>query len=209
MTTTAPTMLGCASAAARPPIGGYDFPVDPDIAAPSAPIYWRPEIAPAVVTLVASLPGLELGSGDLTENIVERRVDDRGLTWARLRNGAVLVGTVTDFDAESLGVLIPLDDDWPTRVAAADRVRRQLIERTADPPLTHQQRGRLKRALRTVDGRLDGASYRAVATVFFGARRVAEEPWKTSSLKAQVARLAAHGRFLINTGYKGLLKGRR
>lgn len=26
----------------RPLIGGCDFPVDPDIAAPSAPVFWRP-----------------------------------------------------------------------------------------------------------------------------------------------------------------------
>lgn len=193
----------------RPLIGGCDFPVDPDIAAPSAPVFWRPEIAPAVVTLIAALPDLGLRSVSLAGSIADLRTDDRDLFWMRLHNGAVLVGADTDTDSESLGVLIPLDDEWPTRVAAADRLRRQLIERTADPPLRQQQRERLKRALRTVDGRREGASYRTVATVFFGARRVAEEPWKTSSLKAQVARLAAHGRFLIDTGYKALLKGRR
>ena len=189
-------------------IGGCDFPVDPDIAAPSAPVFWRPEIAPAVVTLVATLPDLGLRSLSFAYNIAEHRTDERSLSWMRLQNGAVLVGTQTDVDSASLGVLIPLDDDWPTRVAAADRLRRRLIERTADPPLTQQQRARLKRALRTVDGRRDGASYRAVATVFFGARRVAEEPWKTSSLKAQVARLAVHGRMLIDRGYRLLLQGR-
>ena len=125
----------------------------------------------------------------------------------RLRDGAVLVTGEAALNAEALGILIPLDDDWPTRVAAADRLRRRLIERTADPPLTRQRRKRLTRALRTIDGRRSGASYRAVATVFFGARRVAEEPWKTSSLKAQVARLAAHGRMLIKSGYRNLLSG--
>ncbi|WP_306120714.1 MULTISPECIES: DUF2285 domain-containing protein [unclassified Roseitalea] len=192
----------------RPLIGGCDFPVDPDIAAPSAPVFWRPEIAPAVVTLVAALPDLGLPSVSFADNIAEQRTDDRGLSWMRLHSGAVLVRANTDTASESLGVLIPLDDDWPTRVAAADRLRRRLIERTADPPLTLQQRERLKRALRTVDGRRDGASYRSVATVFFGARRVVEEPWKTSSLKAQVARLAAHGRMLIDHGYRRLLQGR-
>ncbi|GAB5471662.1 MAG: hypothetical protein Kilf2KO_46920 [Rhodospirillales bacterium] len=113
----------------RPLIGGCDFPVDPDIAAPGAPVFWRPEIAPAVVTLVAALPDLGLRSLSFSDNMADLRTDDRGLSWVRLHNGAVLVG--------------------------------------------------------------------------------AEEPWKTSSLKAQVARLAAHGRFLIDTGYKALLRGRR
>ena len=202
-------MNGCDAVVDYPPIGGCDFPVDPDIAAPSAPVFWRPEIAPAVVSLVASLPDVGLRSFSLADSIIECRNDEYGLSWLRLSSGAVLVGGEAELDAEALGILIPLDDDWPTRVAAADRLRCRLIERTADPPLTRQRRKRLMRALRAVDGRRDGASYRTVATVFFGARRVAEEPWKTSSLKAQVARLAAHGRFLIDTGYKALLRGRR
>lgn len=126
----------------------------------------------------------------------------------RLRNGTTIVGADTDIDAESLSTLIPIDDDWPVRVAAADRLRRRLIDRTTDPPLTRQRRERLKRALRTVDGRRTGASYRAIATVFFGARRVAQEPWKTNSLKAQIARLAAHGRMLVDHGYRLLLEGK-
>ena len=201
------TTNGCDAAADRPPIGGCDFPVDPDITAPSAPVFWRPEIAPAVVSLVATLPDVGLRSFRLPDSIVERRNDECGLSWLRLRAGAVLVGSDTELDADALGILIPLDEDWPIRIAAADRLRRRLIERTADPPpLTRQRRKRLTRALRTIDGRRNGASYRAVATVFFGARRVADEPWKTSSLKAQVARLAAHGRMLIDHGYRKLLR---
>ena len=154
------------------------------------------------------MPAVGLRSFSLTDSIIERRNDEHGLSWLRLRDGAVLVGDEAELDAEALGILIPLDDDWPIRIAAADRLRRRLIERTADPPLTRQRRNRLTRALRTIDGRRNGASYRAVATVFFGARRVAEEPWKTSSLKAQVARLAAHGRMLIESGYRLLLEGK-
>ena len=201
-------MNGCDAVVDYPPIGGCDFPVDPDIAAPSAPVFWRPEIAPAVVSLVASLPPVGLRSFSFADSIIERRSDEHGLSWLGLRDGAVLVANDAELDAEALGILIPLDDDWPTRIAAADRLRRRLIERTADPPLTRQRRERLTRALRTIDGRRSGASYRAVATVFFGARRVADEPWKTSSLKAQVARLAAHGRMLIDRGYRLLLQGR-
>ena len=195
-------------AAERSPTGGCDFPVDPDIAAPRAPVYWRPEIAPAVVTLVAATPNVPLQSVTIAEDIVERRNDGRGLSWVRLRNGATIVGADTDIDAESLSILIPIDDDWSVRVAAADRLRRRLIDHTADPPLTHQRRERLKRALRTVDGRRTGASYRTVATVLFGARRVADEPWKTSSLKAQIVRLAANGRTMVESGYRLLLEGK-
>jgi len=99
-------------------------------------------------------------------------------------------------------VLIPFDDDWSIRVAAAERLRPTMIERTADPPLTEQRRERLKRAMRCIDGRAERASYRSIATVFFSTRRVADEPWKTSSLKAQVARLTAHDRMRIGQGNK-------
>ena len=149
-------MNGCKAAAERPPIGGCDFPVDPDIAAPDAPVFWRPEIAPAVVSLVASLPDVGLRSFSLANDIIERRNDEHGLSWLRLRAGAELVADEVELDAEALGILIPLDDDWPIRIAAADRLRRRLIERTADPPLTRQRCKRLTRALRTIDGRRTG-----------------------------------------------------
>ena len=109
---------------------------------------------------------------------------------------------------QPIGILLPLDDSWPVRLASADRLYQQLINRHAEHPLTQQRRERLKRALRTVDGNQSGATYRAVAKVFFGTERVAAEPWKTSSLKAQIARLAAYGRKMINHGYKELLQGR-
>jgi hypothetical protein len=132
--------------------------------------------------------------------------DGYGLKWARLNNGTVLVGAVDDRDRKPFGILLPLDDDWPIRLAAAADLRRALIDRTADPPLSRQRRDRLKRALRCVDARRAGASYREVAAVYFGARRVSAEPWKTSSLKAQIVRLAAYGQSMIDRGYRDLLR---
>lgn len=60
--------------------------------------------------------------------------------------------------------------------------------------------------LRALDGSLAGASYRAIAEALFGAERVAREPWKTSSVRAQVIRLVAKGRRLMRGGYRDLLK---
>ena len=194
--------------AAAPLSGGCDFPVDPDLEPPAAPVFWNPADAPAVVHLVAPLPPVGLASEKLARPVADARTDEAGLLWRRLHNGGVLVGGSHDVAAEPVGILIPFDKDWSIRVAAAERLHSTLIERTADPPLTVQRRERLKRALRCIDGRAEGASYRAVATVFFGPRRVADEPWKTSSLKAQVARLAAHGRMLIDRGYRDILRGR-
>lgn len=194
--------------AATPRSGGCDFPVDPDLEPPAAPVYWNPADAPAVVHLIAPVPPVGVVSVTLARSGMDERADGAGLLWRRLHNGAVLVGPSDSPGDAPIGVLIPFDDAWSVRIAAAERLRATLLDRTADPPLTTQKRERLKSALRCVDGRAEGASYRAVATAFFGDQRVAEEPWKTSSLKGQVARLAAHGRLLIDRGYRDLLRGR-
>lgn len=159
-----------------------------------------------MVQLIAVLPDIGLTASIPPESVADRKIDAEGLSWVRLKEGVNLVGDqVGDLP---VGLLLPLDGDWPTRLAAADRLYHQIIDRDADPPITRQRRDRLKRALRTIDGRQSGASYRAVATAFFGADRVAAEPWKTSSLKAQVARLASYGRMMIDQGYRNLLRGK-
>ena len=170
-----------------------------------APIFWLPTAAPAVVQLIDALPDVGLTSANPAARIAYQKIDDDGISWVRLKNGVNLVGNL--LSDRPVGLLLPLDDDWAVRLAAADRLYHQLVERDLHPPITRQRRERLKRALRTIDGRQRGASYRAVATVFFGAARVSAEPWKTSSLKAQIARLAAYGRMMIDHGYRNLLKG--
>ena len=188
--------------------GGCDFPVDPELDAPDAPVFWNPEDAPAVTQLIAPLP-TDLRTAPLARLLHSAQTrDGSGLTWARLDDGTVLVGAVDDRDRKPFGILLPLDDDWPIRVAAANRIHRVLIDWTADPPLSRQRRDRLKRALRCVDAIASGASYRDVATVFFGTRRLHEEPWKTSSIKAQVVRLTVYGKKMVGGGYRELLRGR-
>jgi len=186
--------------------GGCDFPVDPELDAPDAPVFWNPEDAPAVAQFIAPLPpGLRSSSPARLVQPAQTR-SEHDLTWARLDNGTVLVGAVDDRNRNPFGILLPLDDDWPIRLAAADGLRRTLIDRTADPPVSRQRRDRLKRALRCVDARRAGASYRDVAALYFRPRRVSAEPWKTSSLKAQIVRLAAYGQSMIDRGYRDLLR---
>lgn len=156
-----------------------------------------------MVQLIAVLPDIGLTASIPPESIADRKIDADGLSWVRLEDGTNLIGD--QVGDRSVGLLLPLDGDWPIRLAAADRLYHQLVDGNADPPITRQRRERLKRALRTIDGRQSGASYRTLATVFFGADRVAAEPWKTSSLKAQMARLASYGRMMIDRGYRQLL----
>jgi hypothetical protein len=128
------------------------------------------------------------------------------LVWSRLESGAVLVAEYVEADAP-FGVVLPLDAHWSALLAAAERLRNALVGLAMVPEITPQRRDRLKRALRTIDGRRQGASYRAVAETFYGKSRVAGEHWKTSPLKAQVARLAVLGRMMIDRGYRMLLQG--
>lgn len=186
--------------------GGCDFPVDPELDAPDAQVFWNPEDAPAVAQFIAPLPSDLRSSSPARLWQPAQTRSEAGLKWARLDDGTVLVGAVDDRDPKPFGILLPLDDDWSIRLAAADALHRALINRTTDPPISRQRRDRLKSALRCVDARRAGASYREVAAVYFGARRLSAEPWKTSSLKAQIVRLAAYGQSMIDRGYRDLLR---
>jgi hypothetical protein len=131
-----------------------------------------------------------------------------GLMYVRLATGALLV-----LDAKNLhrplGILVPLDEHWTARVDILKALRAQLLHhKRSPPPLTPQQRRRIQLALRTLDARRDRASYQTIAQHLFGAEAVSREHWKTSSLKAQITRLTAHGTHLTTTGYRLLLLGR-
>lgn len=71
-----------------------------------------------------------------------------------------------------------------------------------------QRHRRLTLSLRALDGHLAGASYRAIATVLFGAVRVAAESWKTASVRDRTIRLVRGGIQLMRRGYRALLRGR-
>jgi hypothetical protein len=103
-------------------------------------------------------------------------------------------------------VLIPLDDDLPTRVDTALRLWAVLNGKDAQLMLTSQQRQRVLKGLRAADARSDGATYRDIASALLGPARIAAEHWKTSSLRAQVIRLVGYGNILIAGGYTALLR---
>ena len=188
--------------------GGYDFPVDPDIEAPHAPVFWTPSIAPAAVGFVAPI---------FTDDVVSTRLDaaditvlgtSDGLMFVRLSSGALLVLEPRSL-RRPVGILLPLDEHWDARLETLKALRIQLLtSKRARVPLTPQQRRRILLALRTLDARRDRASYQTIARQLFGADAVSREHWKTSSLKAKVTRLSAHGRHLTSRGYRFLLLGR-
>ena len=138
---------------------------------------------------------MRISARDVT--ILEEKGDTR---IARLSCGAVAVMAATPID-QPIGILLPLDAHWSARLAQLERYRALLSGRAmSDMTVTLQQRSRIRLALRVHDGRATSASYQAIARQLFGADAHAREHWKTSSIKARVARLAAHGRHLTRTG---------
>lgn len=77
-----------------------------------------------------------------------------------------------------------------------------------DTRVTTQQRRRLRLMMQATDGRANGASYREIATAFYGTARVGAAPWKTSSLRAAVIGLVKGGAAMISGGYLQLLRHR-
>ncbi|WFU23205.1 DUF2285 domain-containing protein [Bradyrhizobium sp. CB1717] len=80
---------------------------------------------------------------------------------------------------------------------------RAINGRPPGPPialLSAQRRKRLALSLRALDGHMDGASYRDIAVVLFGPRRISEQAWKTHPLRSRIIRLLKAGLALMRGG---------
>jgi hypothetical protein len=113
--------------------------------------------------------------------------------------------------AEGAAAIIPLSPEGFDRLEAVARLLRSLHGRAIPPDtrLTRQQHQRARRMLQAVDGRLSGASYRDIAATLFGARDLADEPWKTSSRRFATMDLVRGGLAMVAGGYRRLLSHRR
>ncbi|MGY8669370.1 DUF2285 domain-containing protein [Bradyrhizobium sp. UFLA05-109] len=104
--------------------------------------------------------------------------------------------------------LLP-DAEFEIRAHAAHCFWRAINGRSPGPPFHHlsaQRRKRFALALRALDLSMDGASYRAIAEVLFGSRRVSERAWKTNDLRSLVIRLVKAGLALMRRGHRALLR---
>jgi hypothetical protein len=107
---------------------------------------------------------------------------------------------------------LPFDEDFEIRAHAARRLWRALKGRPAGPAfqeLSLQRRQRLALALRALDGRIEGNSYRAIAEGVFGTKRIPERTWKTHDLRSRTIRLVQSGFALMRGGYRELLRKAR
>ena len=113
--------------------------------------------------------------------------------------------------AAAYAVELPLDRDFEFRADAGRRLWRALNGRPLGAPLhalSESRRRRLALALRALDGRMDGSTYREIAEVLFGAERISERDWPTHDLRNRTIRLVQSGFALIRGGYRALLRPR-
>lgn len=169
-------------------LGGCDF------ATRDAPLTWTPQALPSVVGVVSTPPAL---AGAYP------RADARALPAAPHLRIELQLDGIAD------AALLPFDEHFPTRIAAALRVWRVLTGRKPGrnpQALTAQRRGRLVLALRALDGRRAQASYRQLAEGLFGPLRLSgDADWNSHDLRDRTIRLARLGLDLSRGGYRRLL----
>jgi hypothetical protein len=105
-------------------------------------------------------------------------------------------------------VLLPLDQFFESRATAAVRLWRGLAGHNPGPnpaALPKARRDRLILALRALDGRLDDATYRAIAAALFCDARVSDRGWKGHDLRDRTIRLVRFGFGMMQDGYRRLL----
>lgn len=195
--------------------GGCDFPVDPCLAPPGAPVLWMPQEDTSVVLLTSLAAGL---SGDDPLPCPElggvERHDAQG--WhdrCDLGNGQSLQLLYCDTagGATALAALIPLGRSGFDRLEAVGRLLAALHARAVPPDtrLTPQQRARSRRMLRAFDGARDGATQQEIARALFRIGPFTRDEWQAASARHQVMALLRDGRALIAGGYRKLLRHRR
>lgn len=167
-------------------------------------MFWTPECAPAIVTVLT--PATECHSSVIAlpqpDNIAI--IAEDGIHLRIAGHQVLLAGGATPSDP--VAASIPLTSDFLTRAETAVRLWHTLRGEPSQEQLTQQRRWRIGRSLRALDGATAGASYKAIAMVLFGTKRVAAEHWKTSSLKTATARLVTTGKALSRGGYRNLIK---
>lgn len=111
--------------------------------------------------------------------------------------------------AAAYSVEFPLDRDFEYRVDAGRRLWRGLNGRPQGQPLhalSAYRRRRLALALRALDARADGATYREIAEILLPAHRIPERDWRTHDVRNRVIRLVKTGLALVRGGYRALLR---
>lgn len=188
---------------------------DPAGSSQDQAIFWAPEVLPTIIPIVqstAAYNGNAFGLAEMSAGEFRQASDGwhvllriRGLEHRLWLREPPVVGS-------SYAAELPLDVDFEIRAHAARRLWRALNGRATGPAfheLSPQRRRRLALALRALDARVEGNSYRAIAEVLFGTKRIPERAWKTHDLRNRTIRLVQSGFALMRGGYRELLRQAR
>lgn len=107
--------------------------------------------------------------------------------------------------------IIPLSLDGFDRIEAVERLLAALHGRVIPPDtrMTRQQRARLRRMLRAIDGHRAGATQQEIAQVILHSGPFDRDEWQASSARHSVKALLRDARSMIAGGYRKLLRHRR
>jgi hypothetical protein len=184
---------------------------DPAGSSQDQAIFWAPEVLPTIIPIVRSAAAssgnvvslAELSAGEI------RQASDGWHVLLRIRGIEHRLWLREPPVADSAyAAELPFDEDFEIRARAARRLWRVLNGRAAGPAfheLSPQRRQRLALALRALDARVEGNSYRTIAEGLFGVTRIPERAWKTHDLRNRTIRLVQSGFALMRGGYRALL----
>ncbi len=180
-------------------------------------MFWAPEALPTVVPVSQALPSSLGTSLPLDLNALSggeiRHAPDGWHALLRMHGAEHRLWLKEPpLTTSTYAVELPLDGDFEMRAHAARRLWRELNGKPPGPPfhaLSSQRRQRLALALRALDARMDGNTYRVIADVLFGAKRIPERAWKTHDLRNRTIRLVQSGFALMRGGYRELLRQSR
>jgi hypothetical protein len=188
--------------------GGCDFASAADTTNPSS-VLWTANALPSVLALTelpAELASLDLilpslpTDADIIADGNEHVIEVRGERFRLHFDGPA---------PTSPAVLLPLDRLLAVRLAALLRLSRSLggVSPGSNPAeLSKSQRARHVLALRAIDGRQDGASYRAIGGALFDTDEISQTGWKTHDLRDRTIRLVRFGLGMMRDGYRRLLR---
>jgi hypothetical protein len=195
-------------------VGGWLFAADPHQSFLEQTIFWAPEVLPTVIpvrpaSLVGSHSHVSLDLSDLNKGQLRQGPDG----WHVVLNLRGVEHRVWFKEAPVVAVTyaveLPFDRDFEFRADAGRRLWRALNGRPPGAPLhalSESRRRRLALALRALDARMDGSTYREIAEVLFGAERISERDWRTHDLRNRTIRLVQSGFALMRGGYRALLR---
>nr|WP_249803761.1 DUF2285 domain-containing protein [Bradyrhizobium zhengyangense] len=192
------------------------FAHDPQRSFQEQAIFWAPEVLAAVVPIaLAASAGSGTSSSQPLLDLAAGQIRRAGDGWHTVLRIGVVDHRVWSKEPPVIGASyvaeLPFDDDFDARAYAARRLWRAMNGRAPGPAfhqLSKQRRERLSAAIRALDARTAGGSYRMIAEGLFGKKRIPERAWKTHDLRNRTVRLVQGGLALVRGGYRKLLRPR-